>query len=53
LHAGMQEHALLKNMSCALMPQTTHAVTAVVAAFVSQFPQQPLAAAVHALSYFG
>ncbi|KAI7844450.1 hypothetical protein COHA_001954 [Chlorella ohadii] len=28
-------------------------VTAVVAAFVSQFPQQPLEAAAHALSYFG
>ena len=28
-------------------------MTAVVAAFVSQFPEQPLEAAAHALSYFG
>jgi hypothetical protein len=29
------------------------AVTALIAAFVSQFPQQPLEATAHALSYFG
>lgn len=34
-------------------PSTRIAVTALVAAFVCLFPQQPLEATAHALAYFG